>query len=192
MARTSKSLGDGDGFLGDGRGEDSGDDDVFVGFENVRGVGFMVHGADGVGEFRGREIGGFAQIIGGRWWGLLLRASRCRFLCRARRGVWAGWGRGLGGGGDVGVDGVQLRACAGVADAGFTVWASAVKSEEALGATRHAAAAKKTQEIPVTMRTDERRKRFLRENLADCDSSGGVVRVASYVGSNTGGNASCE
>jgi hypothetical protein len=42
-------FGNGDGFFGDGRGEDSGDDDWFVGFENVRRVGFMVYGADGVG-----------------------------------------------------------------------------------------------------------------------------------------------
>src|SRR5580698_6342772 len=39
-------FGDGDGFFGDGRGEDAGDDDVFVGFENVGGVGFVVDGAD--------------------------------------------------------------------------------------------------------------------------------------------------
>ena len=43
-------FGDGDGLLGDGRGEDSGDDDLFVGFENVAGVGFMIRGADGIGE----------------------------------------------------------------------------------------------------------------------------------------------
>ena len=42
-------FGNGDGLLGDGRGEDSGDDDVFVGFENVGGVGFVVAVADGVG-----------------------------------------------------------------------------------------------------------------------------------------------
>src|ERR1700722_1103927 len=42
--------GNGDGFFGDGRGEDSGDDDGLVGFENVAGVGFMIRGADGVGE----------------------------------------------------------------------------------------------------------------------------------------------
>src|SRR6202161_1276296 len=42
--------GDGDGLLGDGRGEDSRDDDGFVGFENVASVRFMIRGADGVGE----------------------------------------------------------------------------------------------------------------------------------------------
>ena len=40
---------DGNGLLGDGRGKDSGDDDVFVGFEDVGAVGLVVHGADGVG-----------------------------------------------------------------------------------------------------------------------------------------------
>ncbi len=42
-------FGDGNGFFGDGRGEDSGDDYVLVGLQDVVGVGFVVHGADGVG-----------------------------------------------------------------------------------------------------------------------------------------------
>src|SRR6266567_291007 len=42
-------FGDGNGLLGDGRGEDSGDDDILVGFEDVGGVGFLVGGADGGG-----------------------------------------------------------------------------------------------------------------------------------------------
>jgi len=45
-------FGNGDGLLGDGSGEDSGDDDIFVGFENVGGA-IVVAVADGVGEFRG-------------------------------------------------------------------------------------------------------------------------------------------
>src|SRR5260370_18577627 len=40
---------DRDSFLGDGRGEDPGDDDILVGFEDVGGVGFLVGGADGGG-----------------------------------------------------------------------------------------------------------------------------------------------
>src|ERR1700727_1228809 len=44
-------FGNGNGLLGDGRGKDSGDDDVFVGFEDVGGIGLMVGGADGVGQF---------------------------------------------------------------------------------------------------------------------------------------------
>jgi len=70
----------------------------------------------------------------------------------------------------------SCEACAGAADAGFTVWASAVNSEEECGPTCHAAAAKKTHEIPVMRRTDERRKRILRE-LLRCDSSGGGYGV---------------
>jgi hypothetical protein len=45
-----KILGDANRLLGDGRGEDSRDDDRLVGLENVAGVGFMIRGADGVGE----------------------------------------------------------------------------------------------------------------------------------------------
>src|SRR5579863_316390 len=80
----------------------------------------------------------------------------------------------------------SCEACAGDADAGFTVWASALKFKEECGPTCHAAAAKKTQEIPVTIRAEERRKRILR-TLLGCDSSWawcgvlvtpGVTRVA--------------
>ena len=60
-----KVFGDGDRLLGDGRREDSGDDDVFVGFQNVGRVRFMVGGADGVGEFGGREVGGVAEVAAG-------------------------------------------------------------------------------------------------------------------------------
>jgi len=42
---------------------------------------------------------------------------------------------------------------------GFGVCASAVKLDDELAPTCHAAAAKQRQEIPVTIRTDERRKR---------------------------------
>src|SRR3984957_20361632 len=50
--------GHGDGLLGDRAGEDSGDDDFFFGFEDVGGVRLMVHGADGVREFGGRQVAG--------------------------------------------------------------------------------------------------------------------------------------
>src|SRR5712675_3594327 len=43
-------FGNGNGLLGDRRGEDSGDDDILVGFEDVGGVGLMVRGADGGGQ----------------------------------------------------------------------------------------------------------------------------------------------
>src|SRR6266568_777657 len=79
-----------------------------------------------------------------------------------------------------------LTACSCVAD-GFAVWASAVKSEEELEPTCHAAPAKKRQEIPVAMRTDERRKRSSAKTLIRCDIrrgvcgllvTGGVTRLA--------------
>ena len=40
--------GNDDGFLGDGRGEDAGDDDILVGLQDVGGVGLLVP-ADGIG-----------------------------------------------------------------------------------------------------------------------------------------------
>ncbi len=58
-------LGNRDGLLGDGRGEDPGDDDVLVGFEDVAGVGLVVHGADGVGQFGRREVAGLAEVVAG-------------------------------------------------------------------------------------------------------------------------------
>src|ERR1017187_4283446 len=65
----------------------------------------------------------------------------------------------------LGIDALMGWSCAAVApaDAGFAVWASAVKSEAEREPTCHAAAAKKRQEIPVMMRTDERRKRSSRK-----------------------------
>ncbi len=44
-----KVFGNSDGLLGDRGGQDSGDDDVFVGFQEVGGVGLVIHGADGAG-----------------------------------------------------------------------------------------------------------------------------------------------
>ena len=58
-------FGNRDGLLGDGRGEDSGDDDVLVGLENVGGVGLVVHGADGVGQLGGRQVAGLAEVVAG-------------------------------------------------------------------------------------------------------------------------------
>ena len=58
-----------------------------------------------------------------------------------------------------GIDALMGCSCAAVAAEGFAVCASAVKSEDERVAICHAAAAKKTQETPVMMRTDERRKR---------------------------------
>ena len=57
--------GDGDGLLDDGRGENSGDDYAFVGFEDI---GFMVWVrlpvdlADGLGELRGGQVRRLVQI----------------------------------------------------------------------------------------------------------------------------------
>jgi hypothetical protein len=53
------------------------------------------------------------------------------------------------------------------------VWASATKSLAECGPRRHAAAPKRRQEIPVTTRTDERRKRFL--PLTNFDARGRSV-----------------
>ena len=58
-------FGNGDGLFGDRGGEDSGDDELFVGFKNVGGVRFVVRGADGVGEFGGRQVGGAAEVAAG-------------------------------------------------------------------------------------------------------------------------------
>ena len=58
-------FGNDDGLLGDGRGEDSGDDDVLVGLEDVAGVGLVVHGADGGGQFGGRQVAGLAEVVAG-------------------------------------------------------------------------------------------------------------------------------
>ena len=44
-------------------------------------------------------------------------------------------------------------------DTGLAVWASAVRLEDECEAARHATATKRRQEIPITMRIDERRKR---------------------------------
>ena len=60
-----KVFGDRDGVLDDGRGEDSGNDDVFVVLENVARVGFVVGGADGVGELGGRQVRGAAEVAAG-------------------------------------------------------------------------------------------------------------------------------
>ena len=59
----------------------------------------------------------------------------------------------------------SCEACAGDADAGFTVWASALKFKEECGPTCHAAAAKKREAIPAMMRTEDRRKRSSAEHL---------------------------
>src|SRR5579864_5559574 len=57
-------FGDGDGLLDDRGGEDSGDDDVLVGFQNVGGtVGVGV--ANGIGQFGGGQIRSPAQVAAG-------------------------------------------------------------------------------------------------------------------------------
>src|SRR6267143_236788 len=58
-------FGDRDGLLDDGRGENSGDDHVFVGFEDIGFivvVRFPVDLADGFGELRGGQVRSLAQI----------------------------------------------------------------------------------------------------------------------------------
>src|SRR5208282_5123248 len=45
-----------DGFFGDGRGEDSGDYELFVGFQDVGAVGLVIDGADGVGQLGRRQV----------------------------------------------------------------------------------------------------------------------------------------
>src|SRR5260370_1956139 len=58
-------FGDGDGLLDDGRGENSGNDYVFVGFEDIGSmvsVRFPVDLADGFGELRGGQVRGLVQI----------------------------------------------------------------------------------------------------------------------------------
>src|SRR4029077_950656 len=52
-------VGNGDGLLDDGRGENAGDDYVFVGFEDIGftvPVRFPVDLADGFGELRGGQV----------------------------------------------------------------------------------------------------------------------------------------
>src|SRR5580704_10391930 len=57
--------GNGDGLFGDGRGKNSRDDKVFVGLENVRCVGFVVGGTDGVGQFGRRQVRCAAEVAAG-------------------------------------------------------------------------------------------------------------------------------
>lgn len=87
-----------------------------------------------------------------------------------------------------GIDALTARNCAAVAAAdGLAVWASAVNSEEERDAICHAAAAKKRQETPVMIRTDEWRKRSsekvyrMDSRWARCGSlvTGGVTRSVS-------------
>ena len=138
-------LGDGDRFLGDGRGENSGNDDVFVGLEDVGRVGFVVHGANGVGQFGGSQIRSPAKIVAGDGRGWLRRAWRCRVRCRERLQAWVtGIVRqpcrsALCAGQDALT---ACNCCASDATAGLRGLRLALKSEESASPTRHAAAAK--------------------------------------------------
>src|ERR1700684_3595985 len=86
-----------------------------------------------------------------------------------------------------GIDALTEWSCVAVAAVGFTVWAWALKSYEERDAICHAAAAKKRQESPVMMRTDERRKRSSQNYIGSdsrrgrCGSlvTGGVTRSGS-------------
>src|SRR3984893_16497253 len=83
-------LGDGDGLLDDGRGENSGNDYVFVGFKDIGftvPVRFPVALADGLGELGGGQVRSLVQIPM-RDRGDALAALRGVYLC-------AGGGRGL-------------------------------------------------------------------------------------------------
>jgi len=56
-------FGDRDGLLGDGGGQDAGDDDVFVALQYVARVRLMICGADGVSQFGGRQVAGLAEVM---------------------------------------------------------------------------------------------------------------------------------
>src|ERR1700680_830429 len=80
----------GDGLLDDGRGENSGDDYVFVGFEDIGfmvSVRFPVDLADGFGELRGGQVRRLDQIAMGDGGDALATL----------RGVYLGAGGGRGG-----------------------------------------------------------------------------------------------
>src|SRR5580692_3738291 len=57
--------GNGDGVLDDRRRENAGDDDLLVGFKDVRRLRFVIDGADRVGEFGRRQIRGPTQVVMG-------------------------------------------------------------------------------------------------------------------------------
>ena len=138
----------------------------------------MVHGADRVGQFGRSQIRSLAQIVagdggdgfsalggidfsagGGDRFGLAeLTVLRCRYA----------------GGCSLRADLLRLLPAAALCGLGF---GDEIAAE--CGPRRQAAAPKRRQEIPVTMRTDERRKRSS-PNLQDCDSRVVIVVTASY------------
>ena len=100
-----KILGNGDRLCGNRGGEDAGDNDVLVRFEDVAGVGLVVRAPDGVGQLGGRQVRGLAKVVAGDRRDGLAALSRVKF--RARRQRWARiWDRKLGGS-DI-ADGLQL------------------------------------------------------------------------------------
>src|SRR6266853_4170807 len=93
-------FGDGDGLLDDGRGENSGNDYVFVGFEDIGfmlSVRFAVDLADGFGEFRGGQVRSLVQIT--------MREGGDALATLGGVYLGAGGGRGLQNGNVGGLDG---------------------------------------------------------------------------------------
>ena len=145
--------GNGDCFLGDRGGEDSGDDDILVGLQDIGGVGFVIRGADGVGQFRRRQIRSLAKIVAGD------RRDRFSALGGIEFGAGSGDRSGIGDrelGGSGVADGMQLRRRLRRRDDGLgrlslrSEFGGGMRSRDARRRLR-----KRRQEIPVMTRTDE-------------------------------------